>query len=269
MGRNSVDRRFLLAGLGGAVVGSLFSRTARAGELTPPPGPITPTGRPLTELYDRIARTTVGVAEPRIPVQSLPGSPTACHVISASGSYYLTQNLAGAPGKNGIEVLADDVDIDLCGFHAVGPMGSLFGITSERQNLTVYDGSLIGWDTGVELERASRFILFDVVSIGALKGAFLFGNCGQVYDCDAHSTDIGFFARGERTLVEDCATWTCRLGFACTGSRNFFVCNCATDSGPGFDIGPGNAFGPIVDVSGVGDISLIANSDHPAANFIH
>ena len=60
------------------VVGGLF---AFAGDLDPPPGAIMPTMKTLTEI------------EPRTPVQALPGSETALHVISQSGSYYLTGNI--------------------------------------------------------------------------------------------------------------------------------------------------------------------------------
>jgi hypothetical protein len=47
--------------------------------------------------------------------------------------------------------------------------------------------------------------------------------------------------------------------------RNSANGNAATN----YAIGPGNSWGPIVDVSAGGDISAIPNSSHPAANFIH
>ncbi len=74
------------------------------GSLSPPPGPIMPTMRAL------------GDVEPRIPVQSLPGSAVAMHRISQPGSYYLAGNIRGMPGMHGIEIAADNVVIDMMGF---------------------------------------------------------------------------------------------------------------------------------------------------------
>src|SRR5689334_15197042 len=67
------------------------------GTLTPP-GPPGPTMKTLTEI------------EPRTPVSSLP------FTISAPGSYYLTGNLNGVPGADGITVNVSGVTLDLNGF---------------------------------------------------------------------------------------------------------------------------------------------------------
>lgn len=264
-----MDRRYLLAGIGGAVAGTLLSNRALAGSLTPPAGPITSTGKSLTELSDRIARTPVGVAEPCIPVESLPKSATGQFVISESGSYLVTRNIQGQPGMNGIEVLADNVDIDVCGFQLIGAQGSRAAIKTDRQNVTVYDGSLLGWETGVDFLAASRFLLWDLVSIGAVKGGFFLGDRGQAYDLDVHTSPIGIFVPQQFTLVEECGAWTCHTAFQCTGSRNFFFSNCATECATPFEIGPSNSHGPIVDLTGVGDISVVAGSGHPASNCIY
>jgi len=267
------DRRVLLAGLGIAVAGSLLAATtAQAGDLEPPPGPVTPTKKKLAELDKKIARTDEGFAEPRIPVESLPGSVNALHVISESGSYYLAENLQGQSGKHGIVIAADNVDLDLGGFHVLGVPGSLSGIISDRQNVTVFDGTLLGWGTAVDFENASRFILWDVVSMGAGADAFSVGSHGQVYDCDAYGAGESGFkmkAAKEKSVMEECGAWQCSVGFACLGSRNLFLANCATDNGTAFDIGPGNSFGPIVDVVGAGDISAVPGTDHPGANFVY
>ena len=54
MQKKDVDRRVLIAGLGGAVAGSLLARNAVAGSLNPtaPPGP---TGMDMTQLSQRVA----------------------------------------------------------------------------------------------------------------------------------------------------------------------------------------------------------------------
>ena len=107
--------------------------TALAGDINPPPGPVGPTMKTLVEV------------EPRTPVQSLPGSATALHVISEPGSYYLTGNITGVSGKNGIEVASDNISIDLNGFALVGVAEALSAVAvlEPHHSLTVKNGSII------------------------------------------------------------------------------------------------------------------------------
>src|SRR5690242_17557228 len=96
------DRRRLLAGLGVAGAAALaHAARARSVEAAVGLGPSTPT---LRNVYDKVARTDAGLAETRIPVESLPGSASALHVISAPGVYYLTGNVTGVSGKSAIDI---------------------------------------------------------------------------------------------------------------------------------------------------------------------
>lgn len=281
MKRMKVDRRVLLASLGGAVAGTLLAGKARAGELDPPPGGVTPTEVPLKKLNEaikavkeKVAKDDAGLAEARMPVQGLTGSATALYVITASGSYYLTGNIQGVPGMNGIEIHADNVDLHLGGFHMVsltdpGGVGLGKGILCDGSNVTVYDGSVVGWDRGVDFGLASHFILEDVTVIGASSGAFYLGNRGQAWDCDAYSSPVGFSAMGQRTLIEECGAWTCPVGFSVGGTQNLVLSNCATECGTPFDVSPGNAHGPMVDASSGGDISAYPGGGHPDSNLAY
>jgi len=112
------------------VVGIAVS--AYAGDLNPPPGPIGPTMKRLDQV------------EPRTPISSLP------YTITQGGSYYLTGNLTGVAGQNGITVIAGDVTIDLMGFTLYGVPGSLDGIGMGMlpiaiSNVTVRNGTVRGW----------------------------------------------------------------------------------------------------------------------------
>ena len=102
------DRRALLAGIGGLAAGALLAgaRSAHAGPLDPPPGPINPTGVTLGEIAERTALPS-GIAEPRRPY--LGGE------INQPGSYYLVGNLSDI-----IFINATDVFLDLCGFVVQG-----------------------------------------------------------------------------------------------------------------------------------------------------
>src|SRR5437868_8408613 len=83
----------------------LFQTSAFAqGSLTPPAAPM-PTMKTLQQV------------EPRTPISTLP------FTISASGSYYLTTNLTGVAGSDGITISASDVTLDLKGFTMTGAGG--------------------------------------------------------------------------------------------------------------------------------------------------
>lgn len=109
-----------------------LAAAALAGPLDPPPGPVAPTMKPLSQV------------EPRIPIDSLPA------VLSVSGSYYLTRSLVGVPGEVGILVRARHVTIDLNGFELRGAAGTLDAIRAipgltDCTDLVVRNGSIHSW----------------------------------------------------------------------------------------------------------------------------
>ena len=101
--------------------------TFAQGSLTPPGAPA-PTMKTLEQI------------EPRIPISSLPYS------ISQPGSYYLTTNLTGVAGQNGITITGARVTLDLMGFELRGVPGSLSGIhMNPATSPHVLNGSITGW----------------------------------------------------------------------------------------------------------------------------
>jgi hypothetical protein len=234
-----------------------------------------PSGKDMSTLSNMIARTDQGCSMPPIPIESLPGSASAKHRITASGSYYLVGNITGNPGQNVIEVLASNVDICGGGFHIFVPgnptgLPAGVGVLCTNENVTFYDGSIIGGRVGIDFGLATRFILWDVISIGAQQAGFILGSEGNLYDSEAHSCQgIGFDAQGSHSLIEEGAAFSCGTGYACSGAQNLFIQNLATNCPVPFAIGPGNSYGPIVNVVGVGDISVVPNNNHPWANLVH
>lgn len=112
-------------------------------------GALTPPGSPAPTMK------TLQQIEPRTPIESLP------YTISAPGSYYLTGDLTGVAGANGILVSASDVSIDLMGFTLRGVAGSFSGIavSSNRSNLAVHNGVIRDWgQKGVNAVLASNAI---------------------------------------------------------------------------------------------------------------
>jgi hypothetical protein len=271
MKRMLMDRRMVLGGIG-VVAGSMLANKALAGSLEPP-GPPGPTGRSTDELAGMIARPS-GVSEPRSPVTGLPPSASSRYLISSSGSYCMTENLVATPGMNGIQITADNVDLDLQDFHLVGAGGGTPGDTSVAiqctgQNICIYGGSIEGWAVGVQMDAASRFLLWDVTVLNATIAGYRLGTDGQAYDCDVYGCPTGFVIGGLRTVVEECGAWSCPVSYQCTGAQNLIIGNCATDSPNAFSIGAGNSFGPIVTVTGVGNIGGVVGSNHFLANFIY
>ncbi len=272
-----MGRRGMLLGLSGAAAGSLLSPRAIAGDLNPPPGPPSPTGRTLQELADRSSRTDHGVANPCTPIESLSGTPTCLYAITSPGSYCLTRNLICPPGIDGIGIFSADVDVDLFGFHLFGDPGNAGGppsrsaIACATENVCVYDGTAVGWTHGFHFGGASRFVLWDVASRNAAVGGFVGGTHGQMYDCDVYDCPgTAFLCVGTRSLYEENGTWNCATGFDCPGQGNLFLSNCATGSSVvAFQIGQGNAYGPIVQVSGAGDISALPGGSHPDSNLVY
>ena len=118
-----------------AVVAALLGlvMVAQAGDLDPPAGPIEPTMKTLTEV------------EPRTAVSSLP------LLATASGSYYLTQNVAG-------DINIDDsgVTLDLNGFTLMGM------VTVTGANVTIRNGVIT--EGGINSEVADN-VLIEYVSV--------------------------------------------------------------------------------------------------------
>ena len=113
-------------------------------------GSLTPPGAPAPGMK------TLSQIEPRTPVatNTTPGDSGDSFVISQPGSYYLTTNILGASGKNGISISCGNVTLDLHGFTMQGVPGSLDGIVvaGTYTNTTVRNGVVTGWgNNGVDV----------------------------------------------------------------------------------------------------------------------
>jgi len=194
----------------------------------------------VQEIYDKIARTDVGLAEPRIPVQSLPGSATALHVISQPGSYYLTGNIEGVAGKNGIEIRTSNVTLDLYGHTLIGN-GGVNGVVCDQGagNVRVHNGHSTGWSQwGIDLQgldgngwrTAVEDVHADFNGSGGIRVRY--GRVARCFTWGNSNNGIEAFI----TVIEDCicvantsnGIWA---GFSSTVQR----CSC-TGNGDGYFI---------------------------------
>jgi hypothetical protein len=178
-----------------------FTATGFAGPLAPPAGPIASTGKTLTEVEPRTA----------INVSNTPGSSSSLFVITQPGSYYLPANITVPTGKNGIEITASNVTVDLNGFTITGQTGSSIGIyASDRQSLRITNGSISGMGTyGIYLTSASiapKQQTIDHVSVRNCGSDGIEFSDGMISDCQVTGNDgIGIFIyRTHSTIVERC-----------------------------------------------------------------
>lgn len=222
------------------------------GSLTPPGAPA-PTMKTLDQL------------EPRTPIDAAntPGDATSLFRISAPGSYYLTGEVAGAAGKNGIAVEADDVTIDLGGFTLRGGTGTLDGVyvTGGHARLVLRNGTITGWaDDGVdEVDTAATAGTYQdlrLVTNGAAglrlgthavvtgcnflsnggRGVFVDGSA-TVRRCRAHDNGDSGICISAGTVLDSVSSANTSHGFECVDEPVLIQdCVAFENSGSGFRI---------------------------------
>jgi hypothetical protein len=113
----------------------LFTSSAFGqGDLAPPGAPA-----PTMKSLDQV--------EARIPVDAThtPGDSTCLFLINQSGSYYLTGDVTGVSGKNGIKISATNVYLDLNGYNLSGVPGSIAGVFLFAGSGVVRNGTVTNW----------------------------------------------------------------------------------------------------------------------------
>ncbi len=145
-------------------------------------GPLDPDGAPSSTLPQ------VG---PRMPIQQ-PASPAGFPIaISAPGSYFLTQNITGVAGADGIVISADGVTLDLNGFVLAGASAGNDGIdTAGANTVTISNGIISNW-TGAGIKGDAitngRYARLQVSSNNG--GGIIAGKDSVIADCQV--TDNG------------------------------------------------------------------------------
>ncbi len=219
-----------------AAIGSIL--LVNAGDLNPPAGPVAPTMKTLVEV------------EPRTNVQTLPSAGDAVFVISQPGSYYLTANVVGESGKNGIKITSNDVTLDLGGFSVQGVPGSGTGIWVENvhRSVAVRNGVVADWGFhGIDFGSAHNSIIEGIrATDNSSDGITAWYNCA-VKDCVCEENDGRGF-----TLNNSCAVTHCTAvlnsgdGFNYWNSASLNNCIAESNEGRGFN---GTVYGEGIDES--------------------
>jgi parallel beta-helix repeat protein len=195
---------------------------ALAGPLNPPAGPVTSTYKTLTEV------------EPRTPISSLP------FTITQPGSYYLTANLTGTSGQNGINVNTSGVTIDLGGFTLTGVPGSLNGISIPSGSTTVVrNGSVAAWGAnGVLSYYRPGCRIENITASGNGAVGIYAGSRTTVSGCVAESNGIGGISVNFDSVVSGCigSGSTAGSGIEAYHGCTITGCSASNNSGPGLHV---------------------------------
>jgi len=214
-----------------------------AGPLTPPVGPVAPTGKTTQEVFDRVA-----ALESRIAINSVntPGDAGSIFRITQPGSYFLNANVTGVAGRNGIVISSSGVTVDLNGFELIGVAGSLNGvvITGAASNVSVRNGSIRFWGArGADAATSGA----TKVSFTDLKVSFCGGSgirChtdAEVIRCMVASNGAeGIFVNGGSTVIGCTATGNAVAGIASAGNSTIIQCTSSNNAGDGFNVGNGS-----------------------------
>lgn len=213
-----------------AILLTLAPLALAAGPLDPPPGPVADTSLPGAT---NPPLKTLGQIEPRTAIQSLAGNATALYVITQSGSYYLTGNIAGSSGKHGILIAADHVSIDLCGFTIAGVSGAGDGISTAAyyKNIHIRNGAVRNWPGNGVNAQGDNSILEDLrVSNCSLAGVYTGTSLGTIVrGCVVQDCAGGGVSTGVGSIVERCAilyTLTSGTGAGITVADGSIVRDC-------------------------------------------
>lgn len=173
-----------------------------AGPLNPPAGPITSTGKTLSEVEPRIA----------VNATNTPGNANFQFDITQPGSYYLTGNITGVSGKGCIE-LHTGVTLDLNGFSLIGVPGSLSGVYINASRVVVRNGTIIGFNIGVDAYEAdgARFQNLNVHNPTAQ--CFKASVSAVLENCMAQYGTIGFDVFESAVLTNCTSRYASQYGF--------------------------------------------------------
>ena len=210
---------------------------------------------------------TLDQIEPRkeINATNTPGDASSVFRITAAGSYYLSGNITGVSGKNGIIVSAEDVTIDLNGFELLGVAGSSNGIVAiSTRSVHIRNGLIRGWSfAGIEGGATLSGVL-ERVQLSNNGTAGMRVNAGWVIShCSATANGTHGFEAGRilgapgqsstLTVFEACVAVS-NGGSGFTGIMNLQNCTAAFNA-TGFDIRDGT----IIGCAGTGnDIGILA-----------
>ena len=158
-------------------------------------------------------KTLDQIASTGIAINSIntPGNSSNQFIISSPGSYFLTTNITGVSGKNGILINSINVTLDLNGFEIVGVPGSLNGITDgavNNGNVTVRNGTVRAWgQAGITLTASFDMLVEKVISTDNGGVGINLGDAAVARDCMARNNTSNNIAAGYNANFFTAPVW--------------------------------------------------------------
>lgn len=173
---------------------------------------------------------TLEQIEPRCLIESLP------HTIKEPGAYYITNNLSGIAGQNGITIEADNVTLDLGGWTLFGVGGSLDGIFSTNHlHIVIRNGNITAWNgDGINLTQAAGRI--EDIRVHRNGGRGLAINTGsQVIRCTAQSNGAEGIQTSNGVQIDQCVSQL-NVGHGIAAGTSSTIRNCYANGNTGAGI---------------------------------
>jgi parallel beta-helix repeat protein len=195
-----------------------------------PQGSLTPPGAPAPTML------ALNQIEPRTPVDAAhTGSGGSSEfLITQPGSYYLTTNVVGISGENGINISANNVTLDLNGFLVQGISGAWSGvyIHAGYTNVTVRNGNINGWGasstTYSGVECYANNVVLERLNVSASHYGIYLDSSGVVRDCTCYnSPSNGIYVL--TGAVSDCVALN-NANYGIEVANNCTVRDCTSDN---------------------------------------
>jgi len=164
-------------------------------------GSLTPPGAPAETMK------TLEQVEPRVDVMTLAGDANSEIVITNSGSYYLSANLA-VTLQQGILIGVPGVTLDLNGFQIFRESGSGWrgiSIASGGDRVTVRNGTIVGFLYGIQDDTYSKSCLYEKLAVSGCTVYGIFaGTASRIVDCRVHGNPGTGISSGSGASLDGC-----------------------------------------------------------------